>query len=238
MKNYKNELLALTKEELVAYIDITASMAEKFESKVAGAKHLTEVNGPDAELPCGRYVEIKTQCYSGNYELRGRGKYGSATMDIYKKKLQKNELTIVSGFDQATGDVLYRFSFDFTAISDRYLANVEDRAARGLGPTNYDTYPAHYMHHKSFKIDFVADPLILFLSCHKFTNKFYKFLLYNAITGKVDTTYQPQLRSPENRTSDLWHSQAQALWAKNASAVDNLELFKEIQDHFKNCKEA
>lgn len=236
MKNYKHELMKLSKEELIQYIEISPAMAEKFEAGNAGARHINEVNGADAELPCGRSVEIKTQCYLGNYQLRGRGKYGSATMDIYKRKLEKNEHTIITGYDSSTGDVFYRFSFDFKAIASRYLESVKSRLERDLGPTNYDTYPTHYIHHESFKIEFVADPTKLYYNSIKFTDKFYNFLLYYSITGDIDFDYNPMGKSLACYYAEGWTRSATLNYFKFKDLPFN-ERYDRITEYFNNCKE-
>jgi hypothetical protein len=236
MKNYKHELMKLSKNELIKYIEISPSMVEKFEAENAGATHITEVNGSDAELPCGRSVEIKTQCYIGNYQLRGRGKYGSATMDIYKRKLDKNEHTIVAGYEPSSGEIFYRFSFDFSAIAPRYFECVQDRISRGLGPTNYDTYPTHYINHDSFKIEYVAEPVLLHFNKTKFTNKFYNFLLYNSITNKVDPDYDTNGKSNACYTAKLWDRGADFLYFQNKD-LPIKDFINELQKHFNKCKE-
>jgi hypothetical protein len=204
MNNYKKQLAHLTKEELINYIDVTPLMAERFENEHIGAKHLTECNGADGELPCGRSVEIKTQCFSGKYQLRGRGKYSSASMDIYKRKLEKNEHTIFTGFDVSTGDVFYRFAFDFEAVAPNYLHVVKSRLDRGLGVQNYDANLSHYLSHPSFTINQVSDPAELWRNREKFTDKFYKFLLYYSITGKIDYNYTANGKSSAHYAVEGW----------------------------------
>lgn len=236
MKNYKSHLFKLSKEELIKYIEISPIMAEKFEAAHIGATHINEVNGADAELPCGRNVEIKTQCYVGNYQLRGRGKYGSATMDIYKRKLSKNEHTVVVGYEATTGNVFYRFSFDFNAIADHYLYHVNSRISRGLGPCNYDAYPTHYLGHDSFKIEFVTDPVTLFFNKPKFTDKFYNFLFYNAITGKIDKSYNPNGKSSAHYKAELWDKFASLVFLDIKDSSIDVKI-KELNNFFNRCKE-
>jgi|TARA_R110000851_G_scaffold295122_1_gene449976 hypothetical protein len=204
MNNYKKQLAHLTKDELIDYIDVTPLMAERFENEHIGATHLTDAGGADGELPCGRSVEIKTQCFSGKYQLRGRGKYGAASMDIYKRKLEKNEHTIVTGFDASSGDVFYRFAFDFEAIAPNYLHVVNSRLDRGLGVQNYDAYLHHYLGHPSFTINQVSDPAVLWINRDKFTGKFYMFLLYHAITGKIDYDYTSSGKSSARCAAEGW----------------------------------
>jgi hypothetical protein len=204
MNNYKKQLAHLTKEELISYIVVTPLMAERFENEHIGATHLTEFNGADGELPCGRSVEIKTQCYSGKYKLFGRGKYGAASMDIYKRKLEKNEHTIFTGFDESTGDVFYRFAFDFEAVAPNYLNAVKSRLDRGLGVQNYDAQPGHYLRHPSFTINHIAEPVVIWRNREKFTDKFYKFLLYYAVTGKIDYQYADYGKSSAHCAVEGW----------------------------------
>lgn len=232
MENYKDLLRSFDKEQLLNYISISPLMAEEYESALIGAIHNTDVNGVDATTKCGRPVEIKTQCYTGNYKLRGRGKYGCATQAIYDKKLENNEHTVVVGYEAHTGNIYYRFSFDFNAIADRYWASVKDRLDRGLGSQNYDTYPHHYIHHESFKVEYVADPLTLYLNQHVFTKNFYNFLLGYSITKTIDRDYHPQGNSEKNILSERWNMSAKIAYYQTRNIEDVKKYFDNLEEQF------
>jgi hypothetical protein len=236
MNNYKKQLAHLTKNELIDYLDVTPQMAERFENEHIGAKHLTAAGGSDGELPCGRSVEIKTQCFSGKYQLRGRGKYGAASIDIYKRKLEKNEHTIVTGFDASSGDVFYRFAFDFEAIAPNYLHVVNSRLDRGLGAQNYDAYLRHYVGHPSFVINQVSDPAELWINRDKFTKKFYMFLLYHSVTGKIDYDYTSREKSSARCEVEGWLETFRLALISSDIKADDVAT-TEVANYFNKIKE-
>lgn len=175
MENYKLEALAhMSKEELLDYIKIDPHFVEFIEAKRMGAVHTGVGNGPDAYLN-GREVEIKTQVWNGNYQLRGRGKFGAVSMSMYKRKLESNELINIVGYCPASGQVFYRFYFDFAAIADYYLHTVNLSEGKNWG--NADILPKHYIQHESFRVDYVAPVEILLDNQHIFIRKFLVWLI-------------------------------------------------------------
>ena len=169
--NYKENLEKLSHQDLLRIIEITPHLVERMEVFLIGAKHSPDHNGPDGYFQNGNHVEVKTQKYTGNFTLRGRGKFGAPTLDLHAQKVKSNELIIVTGFD-SDGCVYYRFSFTFDAIADRYLEAVPNKSQ------NYDFIPMHYVNHHSFKVKFIADFDILTKNKEIFQPKFFKFLMH------------------------------------------------------------
>jgi len=172
--NYKDHLKHFTKKELIEMMTVTPEMVEKIEVEACGGTHFDNINGPDGCDKNG-YIEVKSQRYRGNYKLFGRGKFGSISYENYKKKLKENELVIITGYDEKTGEKYYSFSFRFEAIAERYLDAV--KKSKNKGWSNFDTIPYHYKDHPSFNVDFVADYRTLIKNKHKFRPRFLKFLL-------------------------------------------------------------
>lgn len=178
MDNYKAELMKYSKEELIALLPLSDTFVEKIESELYGAKHSAEVNGPDAYMPDGSHVEIKTQKYLGKFQLRGRGKFGSISDEIYKAKLAANETVIVVGYCATTKEVYYRFEFKFSAIASMYEYTLQ--RSKDKDWSNYDTIPCHYADDKTFKVLYVAPVDVLKENKHKFVPNFYERLVrYN-----------------------------------------------------------
>jgi hypothetical protein len=168
--NYKDILEGLTKEEIIALIDVTPRMVEKCEVERLGGDHLEDHAGPDGKLPCGTHHEIKSQRWVGNYVLRGRGKFSAPSLALYEGKIASNELITIVGYHEATGDIYYRFSFRFAAIAGKYLIAALKRQ------TNYDTIPLHYSQHESFQVEYIAPDEILDRDSEHFQPKFLNFL--------------------------------------------------------------
>lgn len=185
--NYKNELRKMKKEDIIKFIEVNGHLAEMFELASADCVANTNngANGVDGfDRDTGRPVEIKTQIYKGNFTLRGRGKYGSVNPALLAKKRAVNERVIVSGSCAHTGEVYYRFSFDFDAIAPRYAEVVEVSADKQWG--NCDVYPQHYMNHPSFEVEYVAPPVVLESNQDKFMKKFYGMVHKLSSTGELD----------------------------------------------------
>jgi len=169
--DYKATLKSLSHEDLLRVIDITPTLVERMEVHLAGAKHSPDHCGPDGYFNDGSHVEVKTQKYTGNYTLRGRGKFGSPTLDLYNLKLNSNELIIITGFN-VDGTVYYRFTVTFDAIKDLYKSAAERKQC------NYDFIPKHYANHHSFNVEYIAPAMVLASNSEKFQPKFLKFLLH------------------------------------------------------------
>jgi len=167
--DYKATLRSLSHCDLLRVIEVTPALVERMEVHLAGAKHSAEHNGPDGHFKDGSHIEVKTQKYTGNYTLRGRGKFGNPTLELYNRKIASNELIIVTGFD-TNGRVYYRFSITFDAIEKRYKEAAENKC------NNFDFIPCHYTNHHSFKVKYVAPLDILQMNTEKFQPKFLKFL--------------------------------------------------------------
>jgi len=176
MDNYKDNLRAMSKTELLESIRVDPDMAERCEVEYIGGTHLTKINGPDGVLDDGRHIEIKSQRFNGNFTLRGRGKFGAVSQQIYDTKIKENEIVIVTGYDEGNGDVYYRFQLDFDAIAEDYQRVVNTSIDKQWG--NYDMLPPHYANHNSFNVNYIAKQEHLDNNKYKFQNKFYKFLTY------------------------------------------------------------
>lgn len=173
--NYKNALKSIPKKDLIDMMPVTPEMVEKCEIELAGGVHSNEINGPDGSHCEHGCLEVKTQRYRGKYKLFGRAKFGGISIENHARKLKENELVIVTGYNEQSGEVYYRFKFRFVAIADRYLDAVQKSATKGW--SNYDAIPLHYMDHPTFEIDYVADRNILGRDKHVFQPKFLKLLL-------------------------------------------------------------
>lgn len=188
--NYKDILESLTKEEIIALIDVTPRMVEKCEVERLGGFHLEDHAGPDGHLPCGTHHEIKSQRWVGNYLLRGRGKFSAPSLALYESKMLSNEVITMVGYHEATGDIYYRFSFRFKAIAVRYLF------AALKNQTNYDTIPFHYSQHDSFQVEYIAPDEILDRDAEHFQPKFLKFLR----DRRDDQTHEEKVTRANNRS--------------------------------------
>jgi hypothetical protein len=175
MDNYKAALRKFTYDELIDLISLPDTVVEKIEAELYGARHSAEVNGPDAYMPDGSHVEIKTQKYTGKFQLRGRGKFGAISDNILRAKRAANETVIIVGYCAITKEVYYRFEFKFSAIAAWYEDAVEKSYDKSW--SNYDTIPYHYAHSKTFKVLHVASPEMLTENKHKFVPGFYDRLM-------------------------------------------------------------
>jgi len=145
-------------------------MVEEHEVQRAGGSHRREFKGPDGHMPCGNVQEIKSQRWVGNYTLRGRGKFGSPSYRLYDAKVESNELVTIIGYHETSGELYYRFTFNFDAVATHY------RHAVDMGWHNYDTIPVHYADHQSFNVEYVADGKVLERDSEFFQPKFFNFL--------------------------------------------------------------
>ena len=169
--DYKTTLESLSHKDLLRVIEITPALVERMEVHLAGAKHSPDFSGPDGHFEDGSHVEVKTQKYTGNYTLRGRGKFGAPSTDLHKRKITSDELIIVTGFDE-DGKVYYRFTFTFDAVKEGY------KAAAARKCHNYDFLPLHYVNHPSFKVEYIAPKDFLKSNAHIFQPKFLRFLMF------------------------------------------------------------
>ena len=169
--DYKTTLQTLSHKDLLRVIEITPALVERMEVHLAGAKHSPDHSGPDGYFEDGSHVEVKTQKYTGNYTLRGRGKFGAPSSDLHERKIDSDELIIVTGFDEA-GKVYYRFTFTFDAVKEGYATS----AARKQH--NFDFLPCHYTTHHSFTVEYIAPVSVLDANTHIFQPKFLQFLRF------------------------------------------------------------
>jgi len=169
--DYKATLRSLSHEDLLRVIDITPTLVERMEVHLSGAKHSSNHCGPDGYFDDGSHVEVKTQKYTGNYTLRGRGKFGKPSKDLHDLKIASNELIIITGFD-SVGKVYYRFTVTFDAVEKLYKTAADNKQC------NYDFIPKHYANHHSFKVEYIAPADVLTFNKEKFQPKFLKFLQY------------------------------------------------------------
>jgi hypothetical protein len=173
MSNLAEAFDKMSKKELIAQYPINGHSLEPLIAAKYDLEHNKEINGVDAFTKCkNRYpVEIKTQVWTGNYLLRGRAKYTSPSLSIYRKKMEVDETQLVSGVCAKTHIQFYDLQFLFSAIQKEFLHAIE------MGWGNCDVLPKHYAHHESFNVLDIETPAVLMQHKDKFTQNFYKRLL-------------------------------------------------------------
>lgn len=172
--NYKDDMKKFSKEELIERAPVTPDIVEKHEVERLDGIHLTDINGPDGVHEDFGFLEVKSQRWRGNSPLWGRAKFSGISEANHKRKSKENELIIAVGYHEGNGTLFYRFTFNFSAIADRYADSVEKSKSKNW--TNFDAIPHHYKDHESFNVEYVANGKVLEENSEAFRPGFYDYL--------------------------------------------------------------